>query len=121
MTQERASMFGDEPQTDFDVSGFAPKKPEAKQKVTPVEAIRAVAATAKFTSREPAAPPAAAPSAHVTREVRRYRTGRNTQLNVKTTPETLDTFYKIADANGWMVGETFEKAVAALAQQLKKN
>ena len=116
MSQERASIFDNDTPADFDVSGFTPKKPQQKEKPIPVEAVRAVAETAKFPSREhtPAAP-AAVP---VTREQRRHRTGRNVQLNIKVKSETLDAFYKIADSNGWVLGETLEQAVSALEEKL---
>lgn len=118
MSQERASIFGsDEGTADFDVSGFAPKKPEIKQRTVPVEALRAVAESAKFPSRE-STQPVIKPSAPVTREIRRHRTGRNTQLNLKVKPETVDAFYKIADAHGWVLGEAFEEAVTALTEKL---
>lgn len=120
---ERASIFGNDettaPTPDFDVTGFAPKKHDAKQKAIPVETVRAVSHAANFPSRE-AQPiivkerPAAVPA----RETRRHRTGRNVQLNIKVKSETLDAFYKIADSKGWVLGETLERAVEALAEKL---
>jgi hypothetical protein len=52
------------------------------------------------------------------REPRRYRTGRNIQLNIKARAEIIDAFYGIADRKGWVLGETFERAVAALEREL---
>ncbi len=46
-----------------------------------------------------------------------YRTGRNVTFSAKTTRQTVDEFYALAEENGWKAGETFEKAVAALRQQ----
>jgi len=117
---ERASIFGTEETAEFDVAGFAPKKPEAKQKTPPVEAIRAVSQAANFPSRE-ATPPVTTKAQPVTapiRETRRHRTGRNVQLNIKVKPETLDTFYQLADGQGWVLGETLERALAALKEKL---
>jgi hypothetical protein len=50
----------------------------------------------------------------IVREPRRHRTGRNIQLNIKARAETIARFYAIADFNGWVLGETFERAIAAL-------
>lgn len=57
------------------------------------------------------APPEQAP-----RPLRRRRTGRNAQFNIKAKPETIDAFCAIADARGWGLGETLEKAVALMQQ-----
>jgi len=46
-----------------------------------------------------------------------YRTGRNVTFSAKTTRETVDLFYEIAQRNGWKAGETFEKAIAALLRE----
>ncbi len=110
MSEERASLFGQE--DDFDISGFKPK-PLAKP-----EQVRDVAEHAGFRSREAAAPvvPSAAPS----REPRRYRTGRNIQLNLKVRREAVDAFYRIADAKGWVLGEAFEYAVTALEKSIQE-
>ncbi|HRC27337.1 MAG TPA: stability/partitioning determinant, partial [Alphaproteobacteria bacterium] len=89
---ERAGIFengGD----DFDVSAFAPKKPVKQEQPGP-DAVRAVSEGANFRSREPAAqakPPKKAD--------RRYRTGRNRQLNTKVTAETEKLLYEIYDAH----------------------
>jgi hypothetical protein len=77
MTATRAGVFDTE--DDLDVSGFAPKavdRPAAKP-----EQVRAVSEAAQFQSREPKR--AAAPVTSAKREPRRYRTGRNTPLNIK--------------------------------------
>ena len=91
MSRDRASIFGTD--DDFDVSGFAPKAPAAAEKpAAKREQVRAVSEAASFRSREPKAAPAA-PAARSEREPRRYRTGRNVQLNIKAKPETLEAFY----------------------------
>jgi hypothetical protein len=108
MTKQRASIFGgDEP---LDLSGFAPK-PAAK-----AEQVRGVAEQAGFRSREPA-PAAPEPER---RAPRRYRTGRNVQLNLKVRQEAVDAFYALADRQGWVLGEAFEHAVAALGREIGK-
>ena len=108
---ERAQLFDES--NDFDVSAFTPKK--AKESAPPPEAVRAVSEGANFKSREPA--PAAAPRPAVKKQ-RRRRTGRNLQLNVKVAAATLQTFYDITDREGWVLGETLERAIAALQREL---
>lgn len=111
MNGKRASIFDDN--TEIDVSGFAPK--EGATPVAPPEQVRAVSESAHFQSRE-RPPELRAPSPP--REPRRYRTGRNIQLNIKARASTIEAFYKIADRQGWVLGETFERAVAALEREL---
>ncbi len=43
-----------------------------------------------------------------------YRTGRNRQLNLKVTSETVERFYKMADARGVPLGSLLERALEAL-------
>ncbi len=102
-----------------DLSGFQPKpvvRPDTAQ-------VAAAAAKAQFKSREAKAPvvvpsiPAPAP----VKATRRRRTGRSAQLNLKCRPDTIEQFYAIADANGWVLGEAFEKAVELLEQFTSKN
>jgi len=114
---ERASIFDSNP--DFDVAGFVPKR-EGREGGMPPEILRAVSEASSFRSREPvpAEKPALKKQESFKREPRRYRTGRNVQLNIKVRSETLDSFYKIADREGWVLGETFEKAIAALDREL---
>lgn len=122
MTTQRASVFDQGPE--IDISGFEPRK-IAKPAARPDE-VKAISETANFVSREPAlsAPPAApapvgralreAQRQPIVREPRRHRTGRNIQLNIKARAETIDRFYAIADRYGWVLGEAFERAIAAL-------
>lgn len=69
---------------------------------------------AGFHSREPAK---ADPEPSAAKRVRRRRTGRNAQFNLKTTPETIAAFMAIADAKGWGLGETFERATELLQRE----
>jgi hypothetical protein len=101
---DRAKLFGDD---ELDVSGFTPKPPARP------EQVRGIAESAGFRSREPA-PAAPAPPAR--REQRRYRTGRNVQLNLKVRQEDIDAFYRLADESGQVLGEVFADAIAALQQ-----
>ena len=47
-----------------------------------------------------------------------HRTGRTMQFNARTTPQTVEALYAIADRQGWLVGETLEHALAALQREL---
>lgn len=107
MSSARASIFEAD---DLDISGFAPR-PGPDTSAPAAEQVRAVAEAAHFHSREHPAP---APK----RVQRRHRTGRNVQFNVKASQETVDAFYAISDAKGWVLGETLEHALAALKREL---
>lgn len=112
-----------------DLTRFKPKQGPAEDAL-PAEQVRAIAKASNFPSRDPkprrakadavATPPAAPEPAPVLprRQPRRHRTGRNTQFNARTTPATVEAFYAIADQQGWLVGETVERALAALQREL---
>jgi hypothetical protein len=114
MSKPRASIF-EEPD-ELDVASFAPKA-AIDAKAPPAEQVREVAQAAKFRSREAAAPK---PQAQSKRPARRYRTGRNVQFNVKALQETVDSFYAITEAEGWVLGYTLQRAIEALQRELKK-
>ena len=101
MAKVRTPVFQDD---DLDVSDFGPKQIQAG---VSQEQVRVVAEPASFRSREPS-------PVLERREPRRYRTGRNVQLNLKVRQEDADTFYALADENGWVLGEAFQMAVDAL-------
>ena len=85
-----------------DASGFHSREPAP-----------AVAAPAfQASSFQPTAAPGAAP-----RPLRRRRTGRNAQFNIKARPDTIEAFCAVADLNGWGLGETLEHAVAFLQER----
>jgi hypothetical protein len=111
---ERASIFDDD--LDIDVSAFSarPPLPRATEAKAEREALRTMAEQRGFPSREAAAP-IIAPEPMLQR---RYRTGRNRQLNLKVTDDALRRFYALADAQGKVLGEVFEQAVEALEAQL---
>jgi hypothetical protein len=101
---------------DLGLAEFKPKAPARP------EQVRGVAEQVGFHSREPkAAPPDALPAVPERREPRRYRTGRNVQLNLKVRQEAVDAFYRLADEQGWVLGETFERAVSALERELREG
>jgi hypothetical protein len=98
-----------------DLSGFQPKtvaRPDSGK-------IAEAAAKAQFKSREAKAPVAVAPAP--AKLVRRHRTGRSAQLNLKVRPDTIEQFYAVADAHGWVLGEAFEIAVALLEEKHGKK
>ncbi len=105
---ERAGLF----EEDLDLSQFTPHKP-TKAEQPPPDVVRQVAENANFQSREPIKAPKP-------RQQRRYRTGRNIQLNTKVTPSTRDGFYEISDRYNWVLGETLERALQALKRELEK-
>lgn len=112
----RAGLFDEgedfDGREDFDVAGFAPKKPNARKEPEPaMEAVRAVSEAAQFRSREPVAP-------RKKREPMRHRTGRSVQFNVKLRADTIESFYEIAKRQKWTLGQTIEHALAALDKQL---
>jgi hypothetical protein len=113
MMSERASVFDSDVQ--FDVSEFTPRQATTPRNGTPPEAVRTVSEASNFRSREPGASKRKEPAK---REPRRYRTGRNVQINIKVRAETLDSFYALADREGWVLGETLERAIAALTKEL---
>lgn len=87
------------------LSGLSDFKPAPKTK--PKTDTSRVAEASGFQSRE-------AKKATPIKTQRRRRTGRTAQINIKTTQETIDMFYQIADQNGWGLGEAFENAVRLL-------
>ena len=113
MNTPRAGVFED------DLSDFAPK-PRTLAAARPEE-VKALAQGTAFRSRDPQAAPPATPAPPLKREPRRYRTGRNVQLNLKVRQEAADAFYRLADQTGLVLGEVFEQAVEALARELAEG
>jgi hypothetical protein len=105
----RADLF--EADNEFDVSQFQPKAPAEVAPTPPPDLVRSVSEAAQFRSRDPAA----APRKH---EPMLYRTGRNMQFNAKVHANTHALIYEIAKQQGWKVGETLERAIAALQREL---
>ena len=90
----------------LDASSFQTKPPRLEP--VPHEAIERIAEKRNFPSRE--APKAAGPA----RQQRRYRTGRDQHLGIKTTTETRNRFYKAADERKVPLGELLRLALDAL-------
>jgi hypothetical protein len=113
MPKERASIF-DTP--DIDLGAFSPKT-RAEPKAPAPEEVKAVAKAANFPSRESKPGVVKIPEK---RAPRIHRTGRNVQFNVKASQQTIDQIYAITEAHeGWVLGYTLERAVAALKRELE--
>jgi hypothetical protein len=117
MSKKRASIFAAPDSEVLDIGSFAPKSAIDAQ-APPAEQVRAVAEAAHFRSREGAPPKM---DAQFKRANRRYRTGRNVQFNVKALKETVDTFYAVTEAQGWVLGYTLQRAIEALQRELMSS
>lgn len=112
MSKQRPDLgFSAELET-FDPQAWTPPKSRVTHPRPEKDQVQQAASAAGFQSRETVPQPAS-------QRTRRRRTGRNAQLNIKTTPETIEAFYRLADANGWGLGETLEHAVALLDREQK--
>jgi hypothetical protein len=117
MSKERANLGFSDALEDVGTTVW-PQKPTKRTGLPSIdrqpekEATALAAERAGFRSREPKA---AATAELVT--VRRRRTGRNAQFNLKAKPETIKAFCDIADLHGWGLGETLEKAVELLMKE----
>ena len=85
---------------------FEPK-PKASTSVSKEE-IEKVAEANGFPSRQGARASASR------RPGRRYKTGRNQQINIKATPQVIERLYQMADAKRVPLGELLEQALDAL-------
>ena len=106
-SRDRAPLGLDDDEEDLDLSQFTPKP--AKPQATPAgkAALRELAKDEGFVSRQAGI-----------RRRRRRRTGRNEQINIKTTADYADRFYALAEKYDWMCAVVFEKALDALEQAL---
>jgi len=95
----------------LDLDDFAPKPKTSAAKIVKPAHIDRLAQDNGFPSRK-----AAAPAPTPTRQ-RRYTTGRNQQINVKATAETIARFTSLADQHRIPLGEMLARAVAAFELQ----
>lgn len=117
MSNARTDLgFGDELDA-FDPASWstpaANPRPQAPAKAT----ARKAAEAAGFQSREPTKTAEEIAPSQSGRPDRRRRTGRNAQFNLKARPETIAAFCRIADEQGWGLGETLERAVMLLEER----
>jgi hypothetical protein len=107
MSTSRANPF--EGVEDLPAFGTKPKAATAIPREQ-AERIEQIAEANNFPSRQPARTPATrAPG-----KQRRYKTGRNQQINIKATPQVIERLYKMADAKRVPLGELLEQALNAL-------
>lgn len=116
MSNARTNLgFGDELDT-FDPASWSEASPKPRPQALEKDTTRKAAEAAGFQSREPAKVVLESIQSQQERirPDRRRRTGRNAQFNLKARPETIEAFCKIADQQGWGLGETLERAVSLL-------
>ncbi len=104
MSSTRANPFADVEK----LPAFAPK-PKATQSVA-TEQIDEFAEASGFPSRSVGK---AAPR----RAGRRYKTGRNQQINIKATAQVIARLYQMADARQTPLGELLAQALDALDRE----
>ncbi len=114
MVKPRAVLFTDD---EVDLSGFSPKS-KIDSSNPSKEQVRIVAEASDFRSREPLNSAASDVDVAARRKPRYHRTGRNIQFNVKASQSAVDLFYKISEDNNWVLGETLERALAALLREV---
>jgi hypothetical protein len=100
----------------LDLGDFGTKPVEAKAPALK-ETVAAVAEAHGFPSRAAPKPSKVA----VPRKGRRYVTGRNQQVNIKATADTVDQFYKAADARSLPLGEVLRLALDALEREGRRK
>jgi hypothetical protein len=90
----------------FDLSDFQPTPAKRPPALVQKEAIRQVSEDNNFPSRSPER---TKPAPQILKPSRRRRTGRNVQLNIKATPETIKRFIALADKKTYAFGELLER------------
>lgn len=107
MTADRANPFAN-------LGEFQPKQPP---KSVPKEEIARLAEETGFPSRQAQPVRPAAPTEPPPKKGRRYVTGRNRQINIKATQETIERLYRFADEQHMPLGQVLEIALDALDRQ----
>jgi len=109
MSTSRTNPFADvESLPAFETKPKAPSAIPREQ----TERIEQIAEANNFPSRQPTRTPARAPT-----KQRRYKTGRNQQINIKATSQVIERLYKLADAKRIPLGELLEQALEALEKR----
>ena len=97
----------------FDLGDFAPAPAKPKKEL--LDVANQVAAEHGFPSRQPPKLTETAPVTEIgQRQQRRYTTGRNKQINIKATEETIERMGQMADERGVPLGRLLELALDAL-------
>ncbi|NOV26632.1 MULTISPECIES: stability/partitioning determinant [Cupriavidus] len=102
---------------DLALDDFAPRVREEKPRVDR-ETVAQVAKENGFVSRDAKKVEAAMPSP---RRQRRFTTGRNQQINIKATAETVARFNALADELNLPAGALLERAVQILEEKFKRG
>lgn len=87
-------------------------KPKTEPKPVQSADIDRLAADNNFPSRQPPRSTASPPAR------RRFTTGRNQQINIKATAETIDRLYRLADRQHVPLGELLDRALDALESKM---
>jgi len=103
MNTTRANPF-----SDIEALPTFEPKPKAPRPIAN-DQIDKIAEANGFPSRQATAKPAG-------RTGRRYKTGRNQQINIKATSQVIERLYKMADARRIPLGELLEQAIDALEE-----
>jgi len=116
--RDRADLGFSDALDNFDPAAWTPAPPRAAPQPSERQETRLRAEALGFRSREATeqAGQGGLP-APAEQPVRRRRTGRNQQFNLKARPETITAYCAVADAKGWGLGETLEYAVALLEER----
>lgn len=107
-----------------DLNDFAPKE---KAKPVDRDVIEKIAKDNNFSSSTPPrteaqpAKPKQETAPAVKRKQRRHTTGRNQQINVKATGETIAKFNRIADEEMLPMGEILDRALDAYERERKSG
>ena len=109
MNTTRANPFADI----GTLPAFEPKPKASKPLAS--DQLEKIAEADGFPSRQPTRPQPHA------RQGRRYRTGRNQQINIKATQQVIERLYKMADARRVPLGELLEQALDALEKSAGKG
>ena len=126
MGKERADLGFADPLDDFNPAEWETKTPSPESRKPKPATAAKIAEASGFKSREPKPEPAefsqvSQSGAGEAVPVRRRRTGRNAQFNLKARPETIEAYCAIADRMGWGLGETLEKAVELLSEKYQSE
>lgn len=119
MIPERSNPFADLKGGSL-ADEFKPKPREEKREpAVDRKVIDQIAEDQGFPSRSVAKPPAAAkapvaPPAPRPQRTRRNASGRNQQVNIKTTAEAIALLYELADRKGVPLGKVLEDGLEAL-------
>jgi hypothetical protein len=109
MTTDRANPFANLDE----LPKFEPK-PKNAPPMARQEQIEQLAEASGFPSRQPVQrTPASSPRS----AGRRYKTGRNQQINIKATSQVIERLYKMADARRVPLGQLLEQALDALERK----